>query len=132
MKKPFFFAVLFAACVVLPLAAQELTGAGALPLLNTRQYSEYFGFKNALVDPDDDYIFDAPIAESEASYSNLGGKQGQIDTPLELALFSYYATPRINIRPVNALPANNPRLSGHGPCPRPKRSAVQCFFHPLR
>jgi hypothetical protein len=111
MKKPF-FAVLLAALAAVSLAAQ--TGGGAFSLLNTRVYSEYFGFKNGVVDPDNDFIFEAPRAERKGNISNLGGEQGYIDTPLELALFSYYAASRIDIRPVEAkemLPASNPRLA---------------------
>jgi len=83
-------------------------------MLNLRKYMECFGFTNGTVDPDDDYIFKAPRAERTGEISNLGGKERRIDTPLELALFSYYTISRISVRPVqadNILPANNPKLA---------------------
>jgi hypothetical protein len=113
MKKPF-FAVLLAALAAVSLAAQ--TGGGAstdVGLLNTRVYGGYFGFRNGDINPDSDYILSAPRAERVNVWSNVGGKDRTIDTPLELALFSYYAASRIDIRPIEAkevLPANNPKL----------------------
>jgi hypothetical protein len=105
------FAVLLAACVAVSLAAQEASDVG---LLNTRVYGGYFGFRNGEINPDNDYILSAPRSERVNVWSNIGGKDRTVDTPLELALFSYYAASRIDIRPVEAkdiLPANNPKLA---------------------
>jgi hypothetical protein len=113
------FAVLLAACVAVSLAAQEVSDTSALTmadvsLLNTRVYGGYFGFRNGEINPDNDYILNAPRAERVNVWSNIGGKDRTVDTPLELALFSYYAASRIDIRPIEAkdiLPANNPKLA---------------------
>ncbi|MDR1323246.1 MAG: hypothetical protein LBK68_02295 [Candidatus Margulisbacteria bacterium] len=83
-------------------------------LLNTRVYGGYFGFGNGDINPDNDYILSAPRAERVNVWSNIGGKDRTVDTPLELALFSYYAASRIDIRPIEAkdiLPANDPKLA---------------------
>ena len=81
-------------------------------MLNIKQYAEYFGFTNGVIVPDDDFIFRAPRVERTGEISNLEGRERAVDTPLEFALFSYYAASRINIRPPEAdavLPAGNPR-----------------------
>jgi hypothetical protein len=61
-----------------------------------------------------DYLSAAPKAERRGAWSNLGGENLVVDTPLELALFSYYAQSRIDIRPVAAdaiLPKSDPALA---------------------
>jgi hypothetical protein len=111
MKKPF-FAALLAACVVVSLAAQEVTDTSALTLLNTNQYLSYFKIKEKEI-ADSDYIWEALDTELQ-QFGNLASTVLP-DTPLEFALLSYYSQPIINIRPVEAdriLPANDPKLSG--------------------
>jgi hypothetical protein len=88
-----------------------------ISLLNLNTYANYFGgFKNGRTSVElDNYIFTAPRVERRGDWSNLGGEDGQIDTPLEFALLSYYSQPVINIRPVEAdaiLPKNDPKLAG--------------------
>jgi hypothetical protein len=110
-------ALLLTLAALVPLAAQEAPDTGTfsdVSLLDTRTYSGYFGFRNGDINPDSDYILNAPRAERVNVWSNVGGKDKTIDTPLELALFSYYAASRIDIRPIEAkevLPANNPKLA---------------------
>jgi hypothetical protein len=101
------------ALIGLTIAAHNAFGQTGT-MLNLIKYAEYFGFLNGVIDPDNDFIFKAPRVERTKEISNLAGKERIIDTPLELALFSYYATSRISVRPIQAdtiLPANNPKLA---------------------
>jgi hypothetical protein len=82
MKKPF-FAVLFAACVVLPLAAQEVTDTGALTmseisLLRVNNYYAYFGSNQK--DISRSYVDLAPDADYER-FAVLDGDTTDVDTP---------------------------------------------------
>jgi hypothetical protein len=89
-------------------------GAFGQTMLDVKKYAEDFGFKCGVVYPDDDFIFRAPRVEHMGDISNLGGRERIIDIPLEIALFSYYATSRIDLRPAEAdaiLPKNNPKLA---------------------
>jgi hypothetical protein len=111
MKKPLFCAALLAALTLLPLAAQ--TGAGALTMLNTKEYSSLFISKNTgLLNLK--YSRAISSNEDRERIASLNGESNLIDTPLEISLLSY-AAGVIDVRPVEAdaiLPANNPRLSG--------------------
>jgi hypothetical protein len=113
IKKPF-LGTLLALCV-LSLAAQEVTGAGALTLLDVNKYFSYFPIKASEDVSDNDYVWTATGNDYDR-FANLGGRYtDEVDTPLEFALLSYYSQPVINIRPIeakNILPANNPRAAG--------------------
>jgi hypothetical protein len=131
MKKTIAVAVFLFAVAVIGIFGQTVG------LLDTKRYAEYFGFKNGKIDPDDNYIYGAPRAERIGEISNLEGKERVIDTPLELALFSYYAASRIDVRPPEAdaiLPANNPKLAdtklGGAACLLPESRSVddKVFF----
>jgi hypothetical protein len=81
-------------------------------LLNTNTYFACFGSNQKEVSRK--YVDLASDADYER-FSNLGGDVTDVDTPLELALLSYYSQPLLNVRPVEAqreLPANNPRVAG--------------------
>ena len=102
------------ALVLIGLAITATNAFGQSSLLNVKGYAEIFGFQKSVVDPDNDFIFEASRAERTGEISNLGGMERRVDTPLELALFSYYATSRISVRPAEAdaiLPKNNPKLA---------------------
>jgi hypothetical protein len=109
MKKIVVVAVFLFAVAVTGIFGQTDVG-----LLNTRKYSEYFGFRDGVIKPDDqNYIWQAPRAD-RMLFRELGNSPSDIDTPLEFALLSYYSQPVIKIRPVQAdaiLPAGNPSLA---------------------
>jgi hypothetical protein len=89
-------------------------------LFNTRSYAISYGFPKRDVDRG---IIDCTNEESfwtvsDADYEkfgDLGGERLTPDTPLEMALLSYYSSVVVNIRPVEAqrmLPANDKRAAG--------------------
>ena len=59
-------------------------------MLNLRKYAEYFGFKNGTVDPDDDYIFDAPAAESGGEISR------EIIEGIKNIITNFFLNPNVN------------------------------------
>jgi hypothetical protein len=111
MKKPF-FAALLAACVTVSLVAQEAPGTPAATGLNLSRYASYLGFQNGKVDFDsaanNKYLW--PASDSDLlQYGGLAGTEIP-DTPLEIALLSYYSPEIVSIRPqgaVDELPANS-------------------------
>jgi hypothetical protein len=111
MKKPS-IAALLAACVTVSLVAQEAPGTPAATGLNLGRYASYLGFQNGKVDFDsaanNKYLW--PASDSDLlQYGGLAGTEIP-DTPLEIALLSYYSPEIVRIRPqgaVDELPANS-------------------------
>jgi hypothetical protein len=120
--KKLFLAALLAACVVLPLAAQEATDTGALTidiskysnvgLLNTDAYAQNF-INSGTNLTDDTYVMNAKMSNRTEAVriAGLNGNKA-FDTAEEIALLSATAGV-INVRPVEAagmLPAGDPAL----------------------
>jgi hypothetical protein len=110
--------ILFTGSLLLALApavfAQKTPGGSSggaeVSLLNVDTYSGYFTVKIAGKNYMDDKYTDKTSDDDYNRMSAVSGDTATVDTPLEIALLSYYSKPVLKIRPPEAqkeLPANS-------------------------